>query len=276
MAMKRLVCAFALAGALMAGVDALAQVTGEAVVTTTSARVRLKPSETALVIESVGLGVVLPVVGQEGGWLRVSLPATAAGLLREGYIATRLVDFRPAAAPAATPAAQAALASSAGVAATKEPAPAPAEAEPAAPLSPEALLERGQEVLQKAVHGGYANNAAYWRQVAKVTKALEHRHERKFNLVSPIIEDELKLADRIVPKRTKDPVADMAAYRDLAANAIARIDADGPVINWQMTLGGVEPEKNPMTRIVRRAAVVGVYAINPVAGAAVSAANRRK
>jgi hypothetical protein len=145
---------------------------------------------------------------------------------------------------------------------------------PSAAVNQATTLNRGQEILQASVHGGYGTNPSYWRQLAKIIKALEYRHDQQYNLISPIIPDELKLIDKLVPQTTKNPVADIAAYREIAVAALVHIESGGHVINWRMTLAGVEPEKNIATRFARRAAKVGVYAVNPLAGAAVGVAGR--
>ncbi len=254
--------------------DAMAQGAMEAIVTVPRANVRLKPADNAAVIESVSVGVVLDVLAEEGTWLRVSLPPAPGGLPRVGYIAARLVEKQAkasaspapspgtAAAPVVTPDEKAASAT-----------PSASQAEPAVE-SHEELLKRAEDILQASVHGGYAPNPSYWRQIAKVTKALEYRMDQRYNLISPIIQDELKLQDRVVPPVTKDPIADIAGYRSLASGAIAHIEVGGRVIDWQQTLAGVEPEKGFVKRFAKRAVTIGVYAVNPLAGAVVGTAGR--
>lgn len=253
-----------------------AQTVTEAVVSVARANVRLKPITDSLVIETLSAGAVLEVLADEGGWLRVELPPSAGGVRRIGFIAARSVEKQERIAP---PRLQPPVyADGVGVAVPpKVPEPDSAAATvrggPSQPSAPSPA-----DLLQASVHGGYKANSAYWRQVAKVLKALERRFDDGFNLFNAIVDEELRAVDKDVPVRSKDPLADIALYRELAVNSLAKIETGGRSVDWRQTLAGVQPEKSALGKLAskmgKNAATVIVYGVNPIAGAAVTAASR--
>ena len=200
--------------------------------------VRLQPDLKALVIGATGFDTALEVLEERDGWVKVVLPSEN-GIRRTGFIPSRAVATTLTAT-------------------TDMPS-----------IPPSALaVDDVQRRMQAAIHPGYANDPAYWRQVVKVLKVLEHRHRQHFNLISPVLGDELANFDSVVPKRTKDRQADIDEYRRIAAEIMTRIDASGPQVHWQPTLSAVEPEKGMLTRLTKRVTVIAIYGVNPLAGEA--------
>lgn len=277
--------AFGLSSVLWFTETAATQPAAEVVVTAPRANVRLKPSASSAIVETVPVGAVLLVLEDEGPWLRVSLPATSSGLPRVGYISASIVEKQPhkekaedkrQAASVEPPEREREALVKDGADESSEPvhqaSPAPDSA-----AATDLDLQRSQDIVQKSIHGGHAVNPAYWRQVAKVVTVLERRQKQGFNLISPIIDAELKMVDKAIPARSKNPAGDIELYREISVKAVAVIEGGESKVDWFSTLSGVEPERNAISKlktIGRQAATVSVYGINPVMGIAVTGATK--
>jgi hypothetical protein len=262
--------------ALLAGATASslsAQVKLEGRVTTARANVRLQPDRSAPIIDKLPADTVVEVIDLGGQWVKIALPKTD-GVRRTGFVHRDLIDVHTVGVDADIDA-QASEKAPSSPTPTASPLPDPVEtsiSNAPAPAAEDASaadnVESAEKILHASIHPGQAANPAYWRAVVKVLRVLEQRHRQKYNLVSPVLVNELNAVEAEVPRRTDDKEEDVVGFRQLAVECLARIDPKGAIINWQQTLSGVQPEKRRLAGVLSRGARVAVYAVNPLGAAA--------